>query len=655
MEAKRFEIVQLCYPTNKRPYIRTPKQYKGLHTLAMRILLLLFFVLFHLTACAQSRRARNYLRDAQENARNRNFEEAFEDVQSALNSSPEYVEAWLFKADMHIMMDQNEEALDAYRNAYRYGQMTAILYRWGRASLKNGLYSEADSVLTIYLNSNEANPRYIDDAAKMRDDAEWAMEQVANPVPFDPINLGEQVNILDMQYFPSITADGRTMVFTGRNLQEYEDFYSTTFDSIWSRSELLPGGLNTPGNEGAQSLSADGQTIYYAGCDREGGYGSCDIYVSYKLANGQWSVGRNMGPTINSRMWESQPSISSDGKTMFFVRAVSSRSNNSDIFYTRNVNGEWTEPQRIKGPINTPLAESSPFIHFDNRTLYFSSNGHRGMGESDLYVAKLQPNGEWGEIENLGYPINTHLEEFAMSVAPDGRTAYYSSDREMAGFRKLYSFVLPEQVRASPIAWIKGNIIDDESNAPIDANINFVNLESQERVLEENVGRDGEFQVSLPAQRSYALNVKADGYLFYSENFALENQSEATADVLEIRLKKLKVGDAVVLKNVFYPTDEFTLDPTSEIELDRLASFLKDNPTVRLSVDGHTDDRGSAAYNKELSKNRAQSVVNYLVSEGINPGRLEARGYGDEQPTATNDTEEGRAKNRRTEITILNL
>ncbi len=622
----------------------------------MRILLATLFILVHLTSCAQSRRARNYLRDAQENARNRNFEEAFRDVQSALNSSPEYGEAWLFKADMHIALGENEEALESYRSAYEYSEMTAVLFRWGRASLLNGLYAEADSVLTLYVNSEEANPRYVNDASLMRDDARWAMEQMNNPVPFNPYRMSDGVNRMDMQYFPSITADGLTMVFTARNLQDYEDFYLTEYDSSgWSEARPLPGGLNTPGNEGAQSLSADGNTIYYAGCDRPDGRGSCDIYVSHKLENGMWSIGENLGPVINSKSWESQPSISADGKTLYFVKAVNARNKNSDIFYSQKVDGEWTTPVKLQGEVNTPLGESSPFVHFDNQTLYFASNGHRGMGGSDLYVARRQEDGTWGQVKNLGYPINTYLEEFAMTVAPDGRTAYYASDRDNPGYRDLYSFELPNDARATPIAWIKGTVVDDETGRPIPANVRFVQLSTQETALEEKLNAEGVFSLSLPAEQSYALNVEQPGYLIYSQNFALENQTEATAEYLEIRLKKLSVGEVVALDNVFYETDSYILDGSSATELNQLVLFLDNNPTVTLSVDGHTDNQGSSEYNERLSLQRAQSVVDYLIEHGIESSRLKANGYGALRPDASNETEEGRAQNRRTEITITSF
>lgn len=624
---------------------------------------LFIFSLLILTQCtlqAQSRRAQKYLRDAQENARIRDYEEALDDVNSALNSSPDYAEAWIFKADLHTMLGDAPEAAAAYEKAYEFSRSEAVLFRWGKACLSIGAYGKADSVLTAYLESPSASPRYIPEAESMRSDAQWAYERVQNPVPFELEMLPENVNSRSMQYFPSVSADGGTLMFTARDLEgdrKDEDFYETTLqNSTWTDAQSLPGGLNTQGNEGAMSLSADGTVIFYAGCQREDGYGSCDIYWSFLQPNGLWSPGRNLGESINSRAWETQPSISADGRTLFFVRGVRASAENTDIYYSRFENGHWSKAEKLEGTVNTGKNETSPYQHFDGKTLYFASNGHRGMGDSDLFVAEKQEDGSWGNVRNLGYPINTYRAEFAMAVAPDGRTAYYSSDRDReTDYNRLFTFQLPEDVRATPIAWVKGQVVDDESGAPVDAELQFVNLSTGETVLSERTFKGGRFHVSLPAKSDYALNVTGKGYEFYSENFELENQAEASAVDLFIELKKIEVGDVVVLNNIFYQYDSHELDARSKVELDRLIAYLTENSTVKLAVDGHTDNVGGAEYNQDLSLRRAHSLVNYLVENGIDSSRLQPRGFGETKPISDNETEEGRAKNRRTEITIIGL
>ncbi|NVK28710.1 MAG: PD40 domain-containing protein [Flavobacteriia bacterium] len=628
----------------------------------MRILLSLsFLILCQCSVQAQSRRARDYFTDAQQNIRNRDYEEAMDDLESALRSSPDYAEAWLLKADLHMMLREGAKAIQSYRKAYDNSGNAAVLFRWGAATLEYGQYAVADSVLTAYVNSSQANPRYVSQANDLRARAAWAADKVNNPVDFDPQYMGEHVNKLHMQYFPAITADGNTLMFTARNLDELpsdEDFYFTRRDSLgnWSEAQPLPGRLNTAGNEGAMCLSADGEYIFYTGCDREGGFGSCDIYISFREEDGTYSEGRNLGEAINTRYWESQPALSPDGKTLFFVRGSNSRGGTMDIYYSNFTEEGWTQAKKVEGDVNTPAKEESPFIHFDGRTMYFASEGHLGMGQSDLFMATLQPDGTWGDVKNLGYPINTYKGEIALVVAPDGKTAFYSSDRgRMEDRQHLYMFELPEEVRATPVAWISGVVVDDETNQPIQAKLEFVDLSTGNVILSDVSNRRGQFQVSLPSHSSYALNVNGKGYMFYSENFALEGQSEATAEELMVRLRKLKVGDAAVLSNIFYEYDSYELTEKSTTELEKLVQFLNENPTVRLSIDGHTDNIGGATYNKELSKQRAQSIVDYLIANGIDEGRLESRGYGDTRPIEDNSTEEGRARNRRTELTILNL
>lgn len=327
---------------------------------------------------------------------------------------------------------------------------------------------------------------------------------------------------------------------------------------------------------------------------------------------------------------------------------------NTDLYISEFKNGHWTRAKKLPGTVNTRSTENSPFLHFDGKTLYFGSKGHDGLGDTDLFVARKNARGEWVDVQNLGYPINTYKKEFSLIVAPDGKTAYYASDRERGDqYLNLFSFQLPELVRATPIAWLDGNVQDAETDAPVRANLQFVNLETGETVLSTLSGRGGQFHVSLPSHSNYALNVNAKGYMFYSQNFALQDQDEASAEHLLIKLDPIKAGNAVVLNNVFFDTDSYELESESEIELNKLVEFLNENSSVKLSVDGHTDNEGSAVHNKQLSRQRAEAVRDYLISKGIDNDRITVNGYGAEKPVADNSTEEGRARNRRTEITIL--
>lgn len=280
-------------------------------------------------------------------------------------------------------------------------------------------------------------------------------EALANPVPFAPQNMGPEVNSPDDEYLPTLTADGRTLLFTRYN-REYmeEDFYFCRWTGEkWSRAVRMAEPLNSAENEGAGCLSQDGRILYFTACGRPDGAGRCDLYISYRKGPG-WSQPQNLGPAVNSPGWESQPCLSIDGQTLYFVSDRAGGLGGMDIWRSTLVEGRWTKPVNMGPGINTKGDEKSPFISFDNQTLYFSSNGHIGMGGMDLFVCRRTGDTSWSEPQNLGYPINTRGDESSLIVSPDGRTAIFSSDK-FGGVGKLdlYSFALPEPVRPEPVVY----------------------------------------------------------------------------------------------------------------------------------------------------------------------------------------------------------
>ena len=368
----------------------------------------------------------------------------------------------------------------------------------------------------------------------------------------------------------------------------------------------------------------------------------------------KWSVPYNLEEPVNSRQWESQPSFSSDGKTLYFV---SNRHNNYDIWVSMvNENGEWSVPEKLGANINTDNYEGSVFIHPDNQTLYFSSDGHVGMGGLDIYVSKKDSTGKWGKPMNLGYPINTFKDENSILISADGELAMFASDREGGfGGLDLYGFELYEEVRPEKVTYIKGVVFDNETGKKLEARFELIDLATGNIAVTSfsNKGT-GEFLVCLPANHDYALNVSKEGYLFYSENFNLSGEKPLTDPVLkDVPLKPLKSGEKVILKNIYFETDKYDLKKTSEIELQKLIELLNKNPGIKIEISGHTDNVGTTEYNLELSQNRAKAVYDYLSENGIDTDMLTYKGYGESQPVDTNDTEEGRANNRRTEFEVV--
>ena len=628
----------------------------------LNIICITFLLLFSAGLSAQSKKAIKKFQEARQLVQQQRFADALGELDEAIEEDPSYVEALIFAGDLSQRVNGAEASLVYYEKAIAAHAPYYVDFFYGQALFDATQYEKAQQVLTRYAQHPKASSKYLTEVNRLIESCDFAMEAKKDVKEYDPVNLGEKVNTDQMEYFPSISANGKVLVFTHRNLEGDkidEDFWVTTRDSDtseWKQATPLRGKLNTILNEGAQSVTSSGNVIFFAACEREGGFGSCDIYASFLQKDGSWSEAVNLGPAINTPMWESQPSISSDGKTLYFVRGRTGTSKNIDIYYaTLDGQGRFSKAKRLEGKVNTLKQEQSPFIHFDNQSLYFSSKGHPGMGGQDFYVSRKQPDGSWGEPQNLGYPINTPKEEFSLIVAPDGKTGYFSSDGLPGnlGSVDLYSFTLPQESQAMQIAYIEGEVVNQKTKEKLNANLIFSRLDSNTVALEENTGKDGYYFTVLPSGRDYALTIKKPGFLFYSKNFSLSQQNAEKAYRLDVELIPIEANKRVKLENVFFAYDSYEILPTSYPELDQIVTFLNDNETVKVRLEGHTDNQGGDAYNKTLSLNRAKAVITYLATKGIDENRMDAAGYGAEKPIATNDTEEGRALNRRTELLIL--
>ena len=540
----------------------------------MRHILTIILLLLPAMAMGQNAKSEPLFNQAVEKSVVGQYEEAVKLLHKATDIDPKYAEAWLLLGHQHLYLEEFAAAIENYEQAFRLLsdlKETKSVKQWR---------SEAQQGIRV---------------------ARWRKQAVENPVPFRPINLGPNVNSEDDEYLPALTADYRMLVFTRRSprnpltdrgLDREEDFYYSDYDTMelnWGPAHRMPEPLNSHGNEGAQTISHDGRVVIFTACGRnEKEHTGCDIYMSVRQG-GRWGQPRNMGAPVNSRYWESFPSLSIDGYTLYFASNRPGGYGGTDIWCCTLEEGRWSEPKNLGPAINTKGNETAPYIHFDDKTLYFASDGHTGMGGMDLYCAKrkeckgeqgsTKECEEWGDVKNLGYPINTAGEENNLIVAPDGRTAIFSSDRYGGyGNQDLYSFVMPAPVRPERITFID----------PV--------------VQAENL---------------------------------------------------LTLGDTVTLRNIHFLTASAELYEASKAGLDRLAEALNRHPRLRLEVGGHTDAVGKDEDNLVLSERRAKAVYDYLILRGVSADRLTYRGYGETRPIAPNDTPEGRAQNRRTTLTPL--
>jgi outer membrane protein OmpA-like peptidoglycan-associated protein len=385
--------------------------------------------------------------------------------------------------------------------------------------------------------------------------------------------------------------------------------------------------------------------------------GSCDLFISRRIGD-RWSVPQNLGTPVNSRNWETQPSLSSDGRTLYYVRGTQARDGvrNTDIHMTvLQADGTWSAPEKVGPNVNTPHQEESVQIHPDSRTLYFSSNGHPGMGGLDIYMSRKQEDGTWGQALNLGYPINTGADENSLLVNAAGNVAYFASDRPGGfGDLDLYSFELFPEARPQPVTFIRGKVTDKTTGKAVEADVELYAVNTGKLATAAySDPQTGEFLVCLPTGTTYALNASAEGYLFYSENYDVPTGAVEASYTLNVPLSPLTAGSVIALRNIFFNTASYELLPTSNAELDKLTALLKSNPTLRIELGGHTDNVGADAANLTLSDQRAKAVRDHIIAKGIDGARITAKGYGETKPVTTNDTEEGRAQNRRTEVTVL--
>lgn len=485
---------------------------------------------------------------------------------------------------------------------------------------------------------------------------DMARDQRLSAYVFAPVNMGDSINSRASEYLPSITLDGKTLIFTRNVNGNNEDFYESHLgaDGKWSLARPLEGNINTPDNEGAQNISQDGQMLVFTGCNRPDGLGSCDIYYALHTRQG-WSKPMNIGEPINSEFWESQPSLSPDKRDLYFAARDPSGFGGSDIWVShRLANGAWGNPQNLGTNVNTRGDESCPFIHPDNQTLYFTSNGLPGYGGTDLFVVRKDSTGRWGKPVNLGYPINTIDNEGALTIAADGKTAYYATDRsDTKGGLDIYTFELREGIRPFRTLWVKGKVFDKKTREGLPSGVDLTDLHGGQAIARAQTDEVGNYLITLPVGKEYAFSVHRKGYLFYSAHFDFSQKAPDSTYEVNIPLQPLEPTASIVLKNIFFDTKKFDLRPESLVELEEVISLMKENPALKIQISGHTDNVGQDKDNLALSNARAISVINYLMGHGVAPYRLVAKGYGATKPIADNATEAGRAQNRRTELSVI--
>ena len=432
---------------------------------------------------------------------------ASELLNKSLKEDPNFIDAWMLLADIKGKNEKYEESISLYEKVIKLNSDFPLSY-YGIAkdAIEISNYQMSfDNILKFNTYQDYFGKK--NSAEKIRRIAEFGKEAIKNPVNFKPTNLGPGVNTFENEYWPGLTADGQTLIFTRLVGNSNEDFFvSQKTETGWGLAKNLGEPINTEQNEGTVSLSPDGQYIFYTACNRRVDNGSCDILLS-KLDGTQWSNPINLGPPVNGRTWEAQPSLSYDGKTIYFSSGRPGGFGKTDIWKTTYNNGKWSAPTNLGPEINTEGDEQSPFISKDDQTLYFNSDGHAGMGGIDLFIARKTQDGKWQKAQNMGFPINTNKDETCITLSASGEFAYYVAEKD-GGFGGLdiYGFEVPENLRPKKTGYIKGIVFDAKTLKKLVAKIELIDLSTGKQVVEAYSNKlTGGFLVCLQGNRDYAM------------------------------------------------------------------------------------------------------------------------------------------------------
>lgn len=587
--------------------------------------------------------------------------EALEVLEEILKRNPAYFDALMLKSQILEGQRQWRSSADVIVQAVEYHPQQQL--RWLEHALellhKSGSYETAAN----WMAHAEALEGWAWKDSLLRLSISFAWQSFQNPVEIHPNPLLGDVNTANPEYYPAIYASGDRMVITrqigGQNrYQGQEDFFEIAKEGDeWNVVRPLYE-INTMGNEGAPTIRGDGRRIIFTACagidgsygSREG-KGSCDLFVSEWDANeGVYREAENLN-RVNSKAWESQPSLSADGQTLLFVRAYRSESQKTvqDIYQCDlKSDGSWSPPRRLPAHINSLGREENPVLHPDGQTLYFASDGHPGMGGMDLFISRKEENGDWGMPMNLGYPINTQADENSLQVFPNGSKALFASDRLDIGNLDLWEFDLPKSSRAQEVSLWKGRVVNARTGRPVAATVQVLEESGSVVSLQSTDAKDGRFTLTFPSETSVIVQVEHPDFAFYSAGFDADKVQEEVA----IELTPLEVGTVISLKDVRFETGSAVLDEVFQPELIQLSKTMLQSE-IRIRVIGHTDGLGVDTENLVLSFERASAVRDYLVSLGVKTDRIEMEGRGETEPIGSNETEEGRSMNRRTEILVI--
>lgn len=606
---------------------------------------------------AQDKKALIYFEKGKKDFMERKYESAKENFEKYLERDTSRTEAYFRLGQISESFRDVNKASEYYKKVISRDSLSQVpfvqAYMFlGSRAIENHDFEAAKAYLIVSMANTNKNSIVYKQLEKQVKTIDFGMQAIGNPMNINPKPLPEIINTKAKQYFPVLTADNTTLIFTAvENGGDENIFKSELKDGQWQQPVSISNEINSPFNEGTCSITTDGKIMVFTSCEGRDSFGSCDLYITKKQGD-KWSKPENLGPNINSNFWDSQPSLSSDGSKLFFASERPGGLGKKDIWMSvQDANGRWTKAVNMGKNINTYQDEVSPFIHANGYSLFFASNGKVGMGNLDLYLTNLK-NMQADSAINLGYPINTSDDELSLFITADGKSAYYSVNK--SDKVNLYKFSIPEVLskKFNKTYFIKGFVLDQKTSKPVQASIELVNVKTKEklsRFLSDAI--TGDYLAILPGEGQYVLYVESDGYLFKSLTFDFSKAYESKT--LNIPMVKIEKETVEVLQNIFFDSGSSILREESYLELDKLTELLAKNPKLNVEISGHTDDVGNIQTNQDLSLKRAQSVVKYLETKGLSTQRFITKGFGESKPKVKNDSDENRQINRRIEMRFL--
>ena len=587
---------------------------------------------------SDTKNASKSLQIAQQYINGDEFEKAYHQLRHTVKIKENFAVAYRELGKVCLELKKYDESVEALQKSFKLDDKLsrAAFFECGEAYFKLGEVEKAKEFYTKYKElkgSNYANKEKesgleltFDELLEERNrNCMYIASLDKMYTDIQPVNLGKSINSDHDEYLPTTTSDGEQIVFTRQKSKDNEDVMISHFvKGKWTKSRSFGKEINTKNNEGMAKFETHGKAFYFAGCLRSDTEGGCDIYKA-ELENGEVSEVVRVEGNLNSASWDSQPSITCDGRFMFFSSSREGGKGGGDIWMSRlGKNGEWSYPENLGGTINTEGDEEAPFVSSDGQTLYFTSNGHDGQGDGDIFISR-KINGKWSAPLNLDYPINSPAKELGFYVQGDGKTAFFASAKLGGeGGLDIYTVELPEQFRPNPMVHLEGYVKDQYTEEPISASVTIGREKDKWNVQSDE---NGWFFICLPGNKGYSFQVDREGYKYYIEAAFLEAQDNATPVKQEIFLTPVQPpkaelvakGEPITEKRIqiFFDFDSYTINETALEELKKLSKFLHEEDDWQVEVVGYADSKGNFEYNQVLSKKRAGAIVEYLKNDGI--------------------------------------